>query len=151
MPRRGPRNITHVEKPAPLPPDAPRDAVKNYFARKLQQLIWDKNWSQSDLMRALQAELGSKESIGRDSISNYIRGVALPTGSRLQAIAKVFNVDPKDLIPAAGRRVAGDRSAPMEVKQLDDGNTWLRINQAVDYKTAMQILGLLTPKADEDK
>lgn len=123
-----------------LPVGATRDAVKIDFARRLQAAMVRKNWNQSDLARRASAKL-KDDKIGRDNISGYIRGIAIPQPSRLKALADVLGVEVQDLLPVAPQ--AAQKAPPFDIKQLENGNVWLRVNQAVPFDTALQIMALI--------
>jgi transcriptional regulator with XRE-family HTH domain len=132
--------------PRKLPQGAPRDAVKTDFANRLQKAIADKGWNQSDLARRASAYLPRGKSLGRDMVSHYVRAVALPRQAQIVAMAKALGVSPRDLLPNAP--AAADKVPALDVKQLADGNVWLRINQAVDWPRALRILQILNPEGD---
>lgn len=120
---------------------APREAIKIDFAKRLQQALIEKGWNQSELARRATGHLQGKGKIGRDKVSHYIRGVAIPRPVQLAAIAKALGKSPADLLPTAP--TPGDRAPTVDMRQLEDGNVWLRINRATSMPTALKILSLL--------
>lgn len=140
MPKRGPRNYINlgVEDAGP---GAPGDAVRRAFAHRLYTLMVAKGWNQSDLARALTTEMG--KNFGKDNVSNYVRGVSLPTGPRLLAIAKVFDVAPEDLVVAAGRPSAESKNPKWEARPLDNEHSWLKVNRRVSRDLALKIVNML--------
>lgn len=148
MPRKkGSRQYVNLP-PKGLPAGAPHDAALTEFARKLQQLMVERSMSQSDLARAAAKFMPDKR-FNRDNISQYVRGLSFPYPMRLSAIAKALGVDPQDLRPA-GVPGAGDKAPELDFRALGDGNVWLRVNQAVPMKVAMEIVALLG-KSDAPK
>lgn len=131
--------------PAPgnIPAGAPKDAVKVEFAKRLQNAIIDKGWSQSDLARRASKHMPEGKSIGRDLVSNWIRGLSLPRPHHLKALAKALGMDQKELLPSSPS--VGAAAPSFDIRQIEDGLVWLRINQATDYETALKIMGLLRP------
>src|SRR5690349_8661860 len=124
MPRkRGSRPYVN-RPPRELPAGVPTDAALAEFANKLQKLLVDKDWNQSDLARAA-AKFMPDRKFHRDNISNYIRGQSFPYPVRLKAIAKALGVDPSDLRPA-GLPSASDKAPPLDIRALGDGNVFLR-------------------------
>lgn len=121
---------------APPTKGTPRDAVKIDFAKRLQRAMVKKGWNQSELARRSSGYLKGGE-IGRDLISHYIRGVAIPQPEKLQALCKALGVEPVDLLPTAP--TVDNKSPPFDMRQLEDGNVWLRINQAVSMDQALRI------------
>lgn len=122
--------------------DAPRDALKTEFARRLQAKMMEKSMRQSDLMRAMNVHLPKANHISRDSISKYLRAMNLPGAIYLQALAKALGCKQDDLMPAAGLPQTGD-SLAFDMRQTVDGNVWLRINQAVPWGDALKIAAIL--------
>ena len=122
--------------------EAPRDALKSEFARRLQTKMLENGIRQSDLMRAMNVHLPKDSSLGRDNISKYLRGMNLPSPVYLTAMAKALGCKMDDLIPTAGLPQTGD-SLAFDMRQTNDGNVWLRINQAVPWTDALKIAAIL--------
>lgn len=103
----------------------------------------DKGWNQSELAR--QASKYAAKPIGRDLISNYIRGDSFPRGSQLRALADVFKMTAEELLPNVIASAADNTSPTFEMRAVPDlpGTVWLRINRAVPFKTALEIARLL--------
>lgn len=121
----------HNAAPQGLPQGAPPEAVKTEFARRVQAAMVNKGWNQSELARRASLHMPDKK-FGRDNVSNYIRGTSMPGPTHLNALAR-----------ALGMPSADDKAPPLDVKDLTDGRAWLRVNQAVDWQVAMQIVALL--------
>lgn len=122
-------------------------ATRAEFARKLQAELSANGWSQADLVeRAKTVAESEKAALQAYDVSNYIRGRSLPRPEKLATIARLFRTTPEALLPNRG--VAPSRSSsPMEMRQGEDGNVWLRLERVVSYPTALAIMKLL---ADED-
>jgi transcriptional regulator with XRE-family HTH domain len=67
------------------------------FGRNLLDAMNNRRLSQSDLARRATKKLGKQ--FGRDSISQYVRGLSLPNVERLQVLAEVLEVSTTDLLP----------------------------------------------------
>jgi transcriptional regulator with XRE-family HTH domain len=130
----------------PLHKDAPTEAVKVEFARRLQQAMIKKGWNQSELARQAQLQL-SEGRIARDNVSTYIRGSVLPGPNNLHAMATALGVKVDELLPSRGVPSAADKSPPLDYRDLGDGNVWLKVNQAISRKKALQIMNLLAEDA----
>jgi transcriptional regulator with XRE-family HTH domain len=126
-------------------------AVRAEFARRLQDAMVHKGWTQSDLARFASRhvpkpspgqKLGNR-GIGRALISRYISGEMLPNPVYLEALARALDVEPGDLIPAVVPGVRND-PAPFELRALPDGRVFIRVAQPVSQKIARKILDLLT-------
>ncbi len=129
---------------APVPMGAPPDAIRMDFARRLQAALVTRGWSQSDLARQV-APLLPNARLGRDNISKYIRGKVLPLPPALAAIAKVLDMEVKDLLPI-GRAPAAVESEqpPMSIRSLGEGEMgWLQINMALPFDTILEIRKLV--------
>lgn len=136
-------------------PELDVNAIRGEFARRLQDAMIHKGWSQSDLARFASRHLpkpapGQKRGnsgIRRDLISKYIGGVMLPNPVNLDALAKALGVEPGDLMPTVVPGVRNDL-APFELRALPDGRVFVRVAQTMSQQTALKILGLLTEKKD---
>lgn len=128
--------------------DAPKDAVKVEFARRLQAAMHLKGWNQSDLSREAQKHMPPGKHIGRDSVSHYIRAKVMPGPIKLEAICAAVGMKREDLVPVKGYRAAGDDNPALDVKDLGDGNLWLRINRAVRFTAGAKILQILAEEDD---
>ena len=137
----GTRNF-HNRPPADMPDNAPADAVKAEFAARLQRRMADKGWNQSELARRASVHLENGE-IGRDSVSIYMRGKSLPNPANLAALARALGCEPADLLPSRGVPSASSATPPLDARDLGDDRAWLRVNQAVRWSTAIQIMQLI--------
>lgn len=139
--------MTHTGGPTELPPDAPYEAAKAEFARRLQTAMIAKGWHQSELARRASGYMPRGEQITRDMVSKYIRAFTLPSPKALDALARALGKKPDELLPSRG--VASSLVNPAaEMRTLEDGNAWLRINQAVPFDVAIKIMGLLRDEKD---
>lgn len=140
------RAFINPEPRGDLPPDAPRDAVKIEFAKRLQHYMVKKGWNQSELARAADREIkriDKTKRFGRDNVSVYMRAKSLPGPIQLAALAKVLNVKVEELLPQRGVPTASDRAPPFDMRSLEDGNVWLRVNQSISMKSAMKIMAVI--------
>ena len=126
-----------------LPANAPKDAVKVEFARRLQALMLAKGWRQSDLAREASRHLPKGKTFGRDSVSLYIRGMSLPGPLHLEALCKALGTRPEELLPTRGVPSAGEAIPALDVREMSDGNVWLRVNQMMPWPTAIKVMEIL--------
>jgi transcriptional regulator with XRE-family HTH domain len=117
------------------------------FARRLQGLLSERGWTQSELARRM-APLLKESRIGRDNISKYVRGKVLPLPAALEAMAKVLGVESKDLLPSRATQTVSDELAPLNLRDIGAGRYWVQINQALDEDVALEILRLLKKRKD---
>lgn len=115
---------------------------KREFGKRLQHLMVEKGWNQSDLARAA-AKFMPDKTFNRDNISLYVRGQQLPGPIRLKALCKALGVDQNDLIPAGAVATVDDNSPPLSLRPMGNGIDWLQVNMAVPHDVAMKIMVLL--------
>ena len=121
----------------------PKEAVKAEFARRLQHAFTQTGWTQSELARQAELRLPKGHTFGRYNVSTYVRGKSLPGPVHLKALCDALGLKTDDLLPTRGVRQAGSDVPPLDVRDMADGNVWLRINQAVPWPTALKIMELL--------
>lgn len=126
-----------------IPPDAPKEAIKIEFARRLQQRMTAKDMRQADLARAIRQQLPKNTKFNRDTISVYIRGKSLPNPVYLEAIARALSCTPEELMPSRGLPSAADVAPSFDMRETSDGNVWLRVNQGVSWEVATKIMQML--------
>lgn len=116
---------------------APRSLTKQEFGKRLYQLMLGKGWNQSQLARYA--------GIGRDSVSQYMRGRTFPTPQNLAALAKALSCRPEDILPNY-LESAVDREQPeIEIKGVhgDKDHMWVRINMRLPRLKALRILSVI--------
>jgi len=110
---------------------------KQEFGKRLYSLMLAKGWNQSQLARYA--------GLGRDSVSQYVRGRSFPTPQNLQALAKVLSVEPDALLPNYYES-AIDREIPeVELKGVhgDPEYMWVRINMKMKRAKALKVLAFI--------
>jgi transcriptional regulator with XRE-family HTH domain len=117
-------------------------AILRDFAKRLQDELNDRGWTQSELARRM-APLLKESRIGRDNISKYVRGKVLPLPAALEAMAKVLGVESKKLLPS---RAVSDEPSSLRVRDIGNGRVWLEINQAMDWEVAMDVMKRIKEK-----
>ena len=126
--------------------------AKQIFAARLQAAMDAKGWSQSDLARNATRLLppGTKKEIGRDNVSNWVRGVHLPGSIFLNAVAQALGKEPTDLLPSRAVPSAKDTAPPLDVRDRGDGHVYLRVNRRVPFSVAVAVMKLLQDLEKED-
>jgi transcriptional regulator with XRE-family HTH domain len=120
-------------------------AARREFSRRLQTQMIAKGFNQTEL--AYECKRRAPElRFERDTISTYIRAIALPGPKRLSIISQVLGVEPNELlpndfVPAAFTEPA--RTPSRKFESLTDGTVWLSVNQAVPFDTALKVMELL--------
>ena len=107
------------------------------FGRRLYSLMLKRGWNQSKMAR----EVG----LGRDSISQYVRGRSIPSPTNLDKLAKALNIEPEVLFPNYDAQTNAVEEPTLEMKSIDNDaeNMWLRINMKVSAEKALQVLKIL--------
>lgn len=152
MAGRGPRNYLNLN---PVNDDGSLQALRAEFARRLQAEIMKRGWSQSDLARQAALHLPKNKRMGRDDISTYIRGHAIPRPDKLAAICAALGVEPGYLVPEGARRSADERAPTKpEFRHNDDGTIYVRVNQSLPGPLALEIQAKIYaynhPEKDEE-
>lgn len=131
----------HNDEPEGVPPNAPKDAVRAEFGRRLYQRMVAAGINQSELARRAAAQIPGG-TFGRDNVSNYVRGRVMPGPLHLRALSRALGCEDSDLLPAAAPRVEQD-APPLELKDAGGGKAWLRVNQAVPWPVAVEVARIL--------
>ena len=110
---------------------------KQEFGRRLYDQLLKQRLNQSDLAR--------KSGLGRDSISQYVRGRSVPTPQNLEKMAEALGIEPDDLFPnyAAQAIAIEDPTFQLRAVDGDSSQMWLTINQRVSTATAMAVMAAL--------
>jgi transcriptional regulator with XRE-family HTH domain len=137
-----------------LPPTGGRTPTQKHqmatFARKLHEIMTQKDMSGADLARRVFGEkvnkkTGYTEADGRDRISSYLHGKVFPEARTIRKIAEALNVPMEELAPDA-TAAAVDRehlAFSMNTAVGHPGMTHLIVNMLVPMTLAAQIGGLL--------
>ncbi len=107
------------------------------FGRRLYSLMLKRGWNQSKMAR----EVG----LGRDSISQYVRGRSIPSPANLDKLAKALNIEPDVLFPNYDAQTNAVEEPTLEMKSIDNDaeNMWLRINMKVSAEKALEVFKIL--------
>ena len=121
-------------------------AIRQDFARRLQNKLNDKGWTQAELARRM-APLLKDSRVGRDNVSKWVRGIVLPLPPYLEAMAKVLGVESKELLPWGRPNAtrADDEQQP-KFHLLENGRVWVEINhfsRELPYETAVTLIGIV--------
>ncbi|MBO4228001.1 helix-turn-helix domain-containing protein [Bradyrhizobium neotropicale] len=116
--------------------------AKREFAKRLQHLMTEKGWNQSDMARAAAKFMPDKK-FNRDNVSLYVRAQQLPGPVRLRAMCRALGVEESALIPPGAVATVDEGAPPLALRPIDASTVWLQINQAVPQDVAMKIIALL--------
>ncbi len=117
--------------------------VRREFGRRIQRIITEKGWNQSELSKQATKFMPGKRPLTRDNVSKYVRGQQIPGPVRMRALCKALGVEPEDLVPIGAVQSVDDDAPPLRVDTLADGRVFLRLNQVTDMDIAMKIMALL--------
>lgn len=122
--------------------DARSDMImKQEFGRRLDRMMVNKGWSQSELAR--------RAGLPRDSVSTYIRGRVLPTDKSLRKLAKALDCEPTEILSNHVESATEEDhpSIDMKVSPSAPDKAWLRIDALVPVATAVKVIGIINEGA----
>lgn len=138
-----PRHSYNFGAPSDNPVVNEPDDIKREFARRLQSARIDKGFNQSELARAAAKHMSDRK-FGRDLIGPYERALKLPSPAHLSAMARALGKTPEWLMPFRG--VPGSTKNALisaDMKDVGDGDAWIRINEKVPFETALKIMEMV--------
>jgi len=111
--------------------------TRQEFGRRLYNFMMQKMYSQSDLARA--------SGMGRDSISQYVRGRSVPSPKNLVKLADALDVEVDVLFPNYDAQSNAIEQPTLELKSIeaDAEHFWLRINMKVPAEKALAVMQIL--------
>ncbi len=126
-------------------PLTPKALTRQEFGRRLQKILFDRAWSQSDLARESEAFDPKGKGLGRDLISTYINGRSFPTPKSLDILCKTLGCSRDELLPNASLFASNDEHPALELRMADGrpGKAWVRVNRLMSFDTASKIVALI--------
>jgi transcriptional regulator with XRE-family HTH domain len=111
--------------------------TRQEFGRRLYNFMMQKKFSQSDLARA--------SGMGRDSISQYVRGRSVPSPKNLVKLADALDVEVDVLFPNYDAQANAVEHPTLELKSIeaDAEHFWLRVNMKVPAEKALAVMQIL--------
>lgn len=137
--------------PREVPEGAPRSEATAEFGRRLQRMMVDKGWNQSELARQASRFMPKGKHFRRDNVSLYVRGLQVPGPVRLSALCKALGTTPQELVPSGAFSSVDETAPPLSIKALTNGQAWLQINQAVSMDVAMRVVAILEQARTEKR
>jgi len=119
------------------------------MGRRIQKLLLEKSWSQSDLARAAFGSTTDSRRYNvarnREIVSQAIQGKSKPSPLSLQRMAQALGVKPQDLYPAMEREAIESAPANLEFKVSHNDATkgWLKVNRMVTIDQFAKIMAIL--------
>ena len=110
---------------------------KDEFAKRLYALLQEKDMSQSELAR--------QSKLGRDSISQYIRAINVPSPKSLKKIADVFGLKPVELYPNYEAAAVEEELPETSFRSVtgDPDHMWVRLNIKLKKPQAVKIMSII--------
>lgn len=149
------RKSHHALAPIDAPAEelTPRALTKQEFGRRLQSLLHERGWNQSDLVRAVNTAFPDLDKpFGRDAVSTYINGRSFPTPKSLNMLCVALDVQREELLPNALGLAMNDEHPALELRVADGhpGKAWVRVNRMMSFDTATEIVKLIHAEDAED-
>ena len=103
------------------------------FGTRLYRALRKKRWNQSDLAR--------HSGLGRDSISQYVRGRSVPSPKNLAKLSAALGIAEEILFPNYDAQANSIEVPTFQIKSIDSdaANVWVRINMKVPLKRAIEL------------
>jgi transcriptional regulator with XRE-family HTH domain len=114
-----------------------RSIRKQEFAKRLYGLLQEQDMNQSDL--------ANKSGLGRDSISQYVRAINVPSPKSLKKIADVFGIEPSELYPNYEAAAVEEELPEQSFRAMsgDKDFMWVRLNIKLPKEKAVKIMGII--------
>jgi transcriptional regulator with XRE-family HTH domain len=129
------------------------DELRRQFAERLRAAIERKGWSQAQTLREARRFLEAGEKLASAHLSHYVHGRVIPGMTYLLALSRALEVSVQDLLGGSGLRLVdksvasqqreADAHHSAQVRDADQGEAWLTIDERVPWQTAVKILELL--------
>tara|TARA_X000001036_G_C20661708_1_gene799174 strand:+ start:121 stop:525 length:405 start_codon:yes stop_codon:yes gene_type:complete len=110
---------------------------KQEFAKRLYKIIVARNLTQSELARLAE--------VGRDSISQYVRGMSIPKPKTLVKIAEALKVEPEELFPNYQAASVEEELPEQNFKGVtgDPEHMWVRLNIKLPKAKALEVMRII--------
>jgi transcriptional regulator with XRE-family HTH domain len=132
------------------------------FADQFRVELERTGWSLTETARRASQHLPDGRTLSYAHLWHYLHGRAVPRAANLEALAHAFGTDPRHLhsdyepepagtaAASAGERRARDEAAPaleglVRLQDCGDGTALLVIKERIPWRTAVEVLSLLTP------
>lgn len=123
---------------------------KDLFADRLWSAIKRSGLTYKETARRAQEHLPPGSRISDVSVWSYAKGRSLPRRmTHVEALGKVLGIDAQELIGEGAPESGSDAGAaalvdrPVEVEDIGDGLAFLRVNQALPWSVAVEVLRLV--------
>ena len=115
----------------------PASLDKKSFGNRLEKLLLEKGWRQSELAR--------RADLKRDSISNYIRGRTFPTPLNMKKLCSALGVTEAEFQSSTESVIDNSDQVSFLLAQCPENpnRAKIQINQIVSFDTATKIMALL--------
>lgn len=113
-----------------------RDIIRTGQARRLNDLMLQKNMTQADLARAT--------GLPPYAVSRAVRGENVMGKEIVEAIAKALQVEPSEIVDLEARGLLNDIPSGIHVSNVGDGQQWVRINMYTRGEVHLIVQALLS-------
>jgi transcriptional regulator with XRE-family HTH domain len=125
------------------------------FARKLFDALIAKGWKQSRLARecfgTMETPDGHIVARGRDRISSYVRGTALPDPVNLHKIATALGTTVEELAPDIHFHSAVREEPEVYMSQIPgQSRSMVKIERPLDTDLAIKVIGMIVERDAEN-
>ena len=116
--------------------------IRRVFGARLQRILMERGLSQAAAARLCT-------DISRSNMSDWIKGLNLPSPAKLKDLADGLQVEIDDLLPPDAYEDAGTPQPPkFATEEMPDGRVMIRVNQVVSRKVAARISAALLDDGD---
>ena len=113
------------------------------FARRLRRFRLAKEIRQAELARRVALHMPGNR-FGRSLISKYENGDTMPSLLALNALAKVLDVRPEDLVPETPElSEAMPEDTKAHFRSVDDDSVHVRVNQRLPRALGLKIIMMI--------
>lgn len=116
--------------------------IRKVFGARLQRILMEKGLSQAAAARLCH-------DVSRSNMSDWIKGLNLPSPAKLKDLADGLRVEIDDLLPPDAYEDAGSDSAPtFATREMPDGRVLVQLNQPVTKRALAKIMAVLADDGD---
>ena len=113
------------------------------FARRLNQILLERCWTQADLTRAAQQHMPKGKHFGRHLPSNWLTAKNMPSPLQLDVLSKALNMSTRDLLPEGAAVVTAPPKEDLALSMSGTGMAHLKLDMDLPPEVAMEILKLV--------
>ncbi len=116
-----------------------KDELRRTFSKNLRNALLEKGFSQSDIARKMWGNTPTGAAAGRDKVSTWVNGVALPNPGHLKELCDALGSEIEDLIPGGMHAAQSAETAPLKLTMTGEGLAHLEVNADLPSEAAIKI------------